>query len=136
MLCSQFFVLRELLTGICLVTPTLSFIDFQLFSFFVVLNELDINIRLGESNVICCKYTWNDRSLYKNKEIKLKNQSLKFCLSRFWISLPPHSFNLLPTPILRLGLTVSNVNWGYIYISAVNKIIFKYIYIYVYYQHL
>lgn len=130
MLCSQFFVLRELLTGICLVTPTLSFIDFQLFSFFVVLNELDINIRLGESNVICCKYTWNDRSLYKNKEIKLKNQVKNFVCQDFGCLPPLPPFNLLPTPILRLGLMVSNVNWGYIYISAVNKIIFKYIYIY------
>lgn len=121
MLCSQ----------ICLVTPTLSFIDFQLFSFFVVLNILDINIRLGESNVICCKYIWNDRSLYKNKEIKLKNQVKNFVCQDFGCLPPPlPPFNLLPTPILRLGLTVSNVNWGYIYISAVNKIIFKYIYIY------
>lgn len=64
------------------------------------------------------------------RKLSLKIKSKILFVKILDVSPPLPPFNLLPTPILRLGLTVSNVNWGYIYISAVNKIIFKYIYIY------
>lgn len=65
--------------------------------------------------------------------IRIRKLSLKIKSKILFVKIldkSPHppSFNLLPTPILRLGLRVSYV--VVIYISAVNKIIFKYIYIY------
>lgn len=52
-------------------------------------------------------------------------------MSRFWMSPPLPPFNLLPTPILRLGLTVSNVNWGYIYICSEQNYFYIYIYTFI-----